>query len=112
MASITKPDAVILREIREALNLTTAELAAEIETPVSLLELWEAGTTKPRTGLWRTLVALIAERGHIILETSAEAADRRQRIRERTRAAEIASIAAEMNAAQPPRRRRNTKPTA
>ena len=99
-------DAEVLRSLREKLGLSVADLAAEIGIPAPLIEGWEAGTTKPRAGLWRALVALIADRGIITLETAADAADRRQHCREQARAGEIASLAASMSAAQPPRRRR------
>ena len=99
---MTKNDADVLREIREALGMTVAELAAEIEMSPELLELWETGRTKPRAGLWRALVELIAERGRIILEPSAEAAERRLQRRERARADEVADLAAKLTA---PRRR-------
>ena len=82
-------DAELLRELRQALGLSVAELAAEIHTPAPLLEVWEAGATKPRAGLWRDIAELIASRGVITLETEAEAAERRQRNREAIRAAEI-----------------------
>ena len=84
-----KPDSELLRDIRQALNLTTAELAAEISTPAPLLEVWEQGKTAPRAGLWRAIVELIARRGVITLESEAEAAERRHRDREQMRAAEI-----------------------
>ena len=99
-------DAEALRSIREKLGLSVADLAAEIDTPAPLLEVWEAGTTKPRAGLWRALVVLIARRGRVALDSEAEAADRRQQCREQARAGEIASLAAAINAAHPPRRRR------
>ena len=101
-----KSDAEVLRSIRQALKLSTDELAAEIDLPAPLLEGWEAGTTKPRAGLWRSIVELIADRGRVILDSEAEAADRIQRSKEKAREAQIAAIAAEMNAARPPRRRR------
>lgn len=105
-------DAEVLRSIREKLGLTVAELAAEIHTPAPLLEVWEAGTTAPRAGLWRALIEFIALRSVVSVESEAEAAERRQQSRERTRETQITSLAAEMNAAQPPRRRRRAKPKA
>ncbi len=99
-------DAEVLSSIREKMGWSVADLAAEIGIPAPLIEGWETGTTKPRAGLWRALVALIAERGVITLETAVDAADRRQQRREQARAGEIASLAAYISAAQPPRRRR------
>ena len=99
-------DAEVLRALREKLGLTVAELAAEIGLPAPLIEGWEAGTTKPRAGLWRALCELLACRGVVSLETAAAAADRRQRSREEARGGQIAALAAELNAALPPRRRR------
>ena len=91
-------DAELLRALRQALGLSVADLAAEIHTPAPLLEVWEAGTTAPRAGLWRDIAELIAKRGVITLESEAEAAERRRRDREAMRAADIAALAATMPA--------------
>ena len=82
-------DAEVLRELREKLGMTAAELAAEIDFPAALLEGWEEGTTKPRAALWRALAALIAERGVVNLETAEAAEERRREARERKRIEEI-----------------------
>ena len=99
-------EAEILTGIRGRMGLSVSELSAEIDIPAPLLEVWEAGKTKPRAGLWLALCELLARRGVISLESEAEAAERRQRNREEARGAQIAELAAVMNAAQPPRRRR------
>jgi|GEM_PF-5864022 len=87
-------DAEILRSLREKLGLSIVDLADAINTPAPLLEVWEAGTTKPRAGVWRALCELLALRGVVTIESEAEAADRRRENREQLRAAEIASLAA------------------
>lgn len=82
-------DAEVLRELREKLGLSVAELAAGIGFPAALLEGWEEGTTKPRAALWRALAAFIAERGIVTIETAQAAEERRLEVRERKRIEEI-----------------------
>ena len=53
-------DNELLRAIRDLLGMTPAELGEAIGTPPELLEVWEAGTTKPRAGLWRAILEYIA----------------------------------------------------
>ncbi len=53
-------DDELLRATRELLGMTPAELGEAIGIPAELLEVWEAGTTKPRAGLWRAILEYMA----------------------------------------------------
>lgn len=108
MQNTLKPDAVVLREIRDALGMTVEEFAAAVGKSPEIISAWEAAALRPRATFWRAVVELIADRGRIILENEAEAAERRLDRRVSERAADLGALTrkAEELYPQPKRKRR------